>query len=686
MIIFGGCTFDMKPLGDVWLYRYATNTWRELIPHGYGPAPRWLAASAAIRSPPMPLLNAKGAPVPPPNGSYYEALEKSDHPELVGTAAADTAAAQAAAAEEMAEAVAETQDAIAAAVAQADAAADGGAAPGGTGKFRQMLAGFPSVSTKSLPSSTKSLPTSASGLKGAATGKLSGGAKPSPGGAAGAAAAGKFDPAGNDNVIPDPQNPFLPAPTPLPPSALLKSQVDAINAVYGRVVDAEAPALEAGTWSDGESPEFVKMRRAMGLDGDSYSAVNTQQLAAAAEAEKKRRLLEAGKPKEDANATDNGAAIVTGAPAPVFLEVGSHESDEQRMLLAAAAASEHRFAATKAAAHAAIGAATRAGQGVDASLVHASRSRRERNPAAAVSAGEAAEARRRPPRPTEADLFDLRPPSYHDTPDAGYGMDKEGQGTALYVHGGATGNGVVFGDHFILHMFPQAAADASSSSGLPALPPVVGIWEELVDLNAGPIGREGAAAIVVTSNPAESGIGGYEEAAKAYLEKAAAAAAGGADGAAAAGSTPATGAATKPTTATAANGKPPAGTKPRFLSPEQEWDSAGVDQEPGAELASMAAADKRRGAKGFKGTVAPSMQIAADGSTSSYTFAPNPAPYSQWILLFGGAQRSVPVMVDPRPRDLDPPFGSLLIEAREALLKEEGLATTGSDLTADDGE
>jgi len=358
------------------------------------------------------------------------------------------------------------------------------------------------------------------------------------------------------------------------------------------------------------------------------------------------------------------------------------------MLLAAAAASEHRFAATKAAAHAAMGAAARAGHGVDASLVHAARSRRERDPAAAVSAGAAAEARRRPPRPTEADLFDLRAPSYHDTPDAGYGMDKEGQGTAMYVHGGATGNGVVFSDHFILHMFPQAGADAGSAKDLPALPPVVGIWEELVDLNAGPIGREGAAAIVVTSNPAESGIGGYEEAAKAYLEKAAAAAGGG-DAAAtapgAAGSTPAA----KPTTpgATKPAAKPPTGTKPRFLSPEQEWDSAGIDQEPAGELASMTAADKRRGAKGFKGTVSPSMQIAADGATAqAFTFAPNPAPYSQWILLFGGAQRSVPVMVDPRPRDLDPPFGSLLIEAREALLKEEGLATTGADLTADDSD
>lgn len=87
LAVFGGCGVDLSALNDVWLYRLADNTWRELLPHGYGPSPRWLASTLALRPPPLPDAPRRAPEAETPPGSYYDLMDHSEHPELVGTVA-----------------------------------------------------------------------------------------------------------------------------------------------------------------------------------------------------------------------------------------------------------------------------------------------------------------------------------------------------------------------------------------------------------------------------------------------------------------------------------------------------------------------------------------------------------------------------------------------------------------------
>ena len=87
MVIFGGCGLHLEALNDVWLYRFSDNSWRELLPHGYGPSPRWLAAAAAVLPPRVLEAPRLGPELVMPPGSYYERMAASAHPELVGTGA-----------------------------------------------------------------------------------------------------------------------------------------------------------------------------------------------------------------------------------------------------------------------------------------------------------------------------------------------------------------------------------------------------------------------------------------------------------------------------------------------------------------------------------------------------------------------------------------------------------------------
>lgn len=87
LAVFGGCGVGMRGLNDVWLYRLSDNSWRELLPHGYGPSPRWLASALAVRPPPLPEAPRRAPEMETPPGSYYDLMAHSAHPELVGKAA-----------------------------------------------------------------------------------------------------------------------------------------------------------------------------------------------------------------------------------------------------------------------------------------------------------------------------------------------------------------------------------------------------------------------------------------------------------------------------------------------------------------------------------------------------------------------------------------------------------------------
>ena len=84
MVVFGGCGVNFEALNDVWIYRLADNSWREVLPHGYGPSPRWLASAVALAPPRVQQAPPRAPPLAEPPGSLYDVMAQSPHPERIG--------------------------------------------------------------------------------------------------------------------------------------------------------------------------------------------------------------------------------------------------------------------------------------------------------------------------------------------------------------------------------------------------------------------------------------------------------------------------------------------------------------------------------------------------------------------------------------------------------------------------
>ena len=437
----------------------------------------------------------------------------------------------------------------------------------------------------------------------------------------------------NDNVM-DLVNVWTP-PTPSPPTAVLAAQVGAVESLYAGVLeDEEPPALATGAWDGGESSKYVAMRAAMGLDPESFAAAHKAALEAHT-----ADLLRRGVLAPDATNGSTPAAPAAPAPAPAaaFLEVGA--------------------------------------------------------------AGDGAAARRRRHAGVRLGAWAPGPPDYATAPDVAYGMDAGGPPSAVYVFGGGTANGVVFSDHYVLHFFPReppssgsapasgggATAAASKAPAASRSSPApsgggggaggsrvggdfVAIWEHLVGINSGPVARVGAAAVTVTSNPDESGVATLADAVEAAASSVVAEWLAQAQAAAAA-------AAAEAAEAAAADGAP---APTRTAGPAPSGSSSGSSKlrgakgarfarDPNAEMATVA---------GLNATeVAAAYDVdAGRPAAPRYVFAPNPAPAAQWVLLFGGAQRSHPVVVDAVPQPRAVPLPALLEDAAAAVAAEEAAA------------
>lgn len=306
----------------------------------------------------------------------------------------------------------------------------------------------------------------------------------------------------------DPSSDPVPVRPPLPPAEA--AEAARLEAAYGSLVDApDAPALVSGAWDGGESPAFLRIRRAMGLEPEPPEAVE-----AAREAAWRRGLFQ----RAASSRASSGAAAAAAAVGGAGGEVGASATPAGGAVIGAAAASPPPPDASQPP-HlmllqlGGVGAKGRRANG------GAGTARVQRRAEAADSAADAA-------------AFELFP-TYETCPDVGYGAlnstrpAAEGGGAAsgIYVFGGLGEGGAPLGDHFVLRLFAAAASPtaggtdrrakggATGGGGVDSAgPDIIAVWDTLPDLNAGPAARAGAAAVVVTSSPAESGLAGYAEA------------------------------------------------------------------------------------------------------------------------------------------------------------------------------
>jgi len=547
MVVFGGCDFAMRPLNDVWLYRYATNTWKELLPHGYGPAPRWMAVVLALRSPSLPPATAQGAGLDTPEGSYYAAMENQPSPETIGTPGRVVA-------EQPVNPARATAAATARAAASSKPGSRGGgkrpSSAGGSSPGRGARGGslrFADARTRAGHTEAAGLPslggmlTSVKGAMVAGFSKLTGLFKRTP---KGVACGDKFT--------------ELPIPLPSPPTQAVQTQEQAIASLYGRVVDEEPEPLAPGVWDEGASPAYLRMRRNMGLDPPSFNQEQWEALQAQADGARARdpKDMDARVAAWQAanglsrNGTKPGAAKKPGIMSRVKAAAGKVVSAVKSLFTGKKPAAGGGIPTAVEDAFVEVGAwqqqpgSSRPGS-TTAKPGKPARPGKKVSPTPGPPGANASVADG--PRGVkrllaEADVALWPPtPNYRTHPDAAYGLDPDGAGTTVYVYGGSTASGVVFGDHFLLHLYPLPPAAGSSASGkakaaggkapggakpaagsagassLPPLPTIVAVWEQLFDVNDAPLAREGSAGVVVTSDPRHAGIPDYAPAVAAAL-------------------------------------------------------------------------------------------------------------------------------------------------------------------------
>jgi hypothetical protein len=275
----------------------------------------------------------------------------------------------------------------------------------------------------------------------------------------------------------------VPLAPPLPAKAL--AEAGRLEAVYALTVDPELPAIASGEWDGGQSAAFLKARKELGLDPPSLAA---EEKAAKKAFVRSIERLPKSKPPENAswpNATAASPLLPVPPPSPLASPLLPPPPSAISVPLAPIPPPFPVFMEMAAAAAQPPVATPRSGRSKTSFMVFPDAL--YGTPRAPASDG------------AESGKASAPPPN-----------------SCLYLYGGSTVSGVAFGDHYILHL-------AGSGDSL------VAEWELLIDMNSGPEAREGAAAVVVTSDPVDSGVRSYGKAIARYHAAVAAAAGAGGD-------------------------------------------------------------------------------------------------------------------------------------------------------------